>query len=243
LGCKISMIVSFLIGMPFELVWGAYAFEIEKKEFAKEIFAKILTYVIILSVFIALSISVLSKEIITIMASPSFIGAYVIIPLITTSIVLQISTNVVRIGILIKRKTFYLPVISSIIALLNVILNFALTPRYGMIGAAAANVLSFSVFPLMSYLISHRLYPIRFEFSRIFKIVSIALGIYLISLLASGHGLWQSIFLKVILVAMFPITLLLFGFFEQTEKEHISKAAIIIRESFMKIIPFSKLVI
>jgi O-antigen/teichoic acid export membrane protein len=237
LGSKIGMVVSFLVGTPFELVWGAYAFEIEKKETANKIFARTLTYITLLSVFVALSIALLSKEIVSIMASPPFIDSHIIIPFIAASMVAQISTNVFRIGILIRRKTHYLPIISGIVALVNIALNLTLTPKYGMVGAGLSNLISFSLFPLISYWISDKLYSIEFEFMRLFKIIAIALCIFFISMSINVYSIWQSILLKVVLLTLLPITLLLSGFFDQTEKKYILKSAITIRDSLLKMIP------
>jgi peptidoglycan biosynthesis protein MviN/MurJ (putative lipid II flippase) len=54
-------------------------------------------------------------------------------------------------------------------------LNFALVPRFGMMGAAWANAVAYAMQALLAYRFSQRFYPIAYETRRILLVVTAAL--------------------------------------------------------------------
>ncbi|MFQ5788171.1 MAG: lipopolysaccharide biosynthesis protein, partial [Thermodesulfobacteriota bacterium] len=220
LGYKMGMIIFFLFGIPFQQVWGAYAFEIEKKKNANEVFGRIMTYYMLLGVFSALSLSVLSRELITIIADKAFIDSHVI-PFIAFSAVFYNAELVTKIGILINKKTHYLPVITGITAIINIFLNIILIPKYGMTGAATATLISFIFFPIASFVVSQRMYPIKYEVDRILKCVIFAIVLVLVSKLVNFDSLGETIVVKIFIIGCFPLVLWLMNYFHDTEKEEI----------------------
>lgn len=224
LGYKIGMIVFFLIGFPFQQAWGAYAFQIVHKENASRLYSRIFTYYVAVLLFVALSVAVLSREMVAVMANPAFFDAYMVIPIVALAIVFFCADNVTRIGILIKEKTAYLPAINFAIAAINVLFNFLLIPRYGMMGAAFSTLISFVFLPLGSFLVSQRMYPIRYESVRLIKAVSMALMLYGVSMVLPKAGILQSILMKSLVILCFPALLYVMPFLDAEEKGHISKA-------------------
>jgi O-antigen/teichoic acid export membrane protein len=75
------------------------------------------------------------------------------------------------IGLNITAKTAYYPVTTAIGAALNIGLNFALIPRFGIIGAAWANGAAYAVQAAVAFRFSQRFYPVRYEYGRISRVV------------------------------------------------------------------------
>ncbi|MCD6165492.1 polysaccharide biosynthesis C-terminal domain-containing protein, partial [bacterium] len=217
LGYKMGMIIVFLIATPFEFIWNAYIFEVQNRPDARQIYARFATYFLLLLCITGLTISIFARELIVIIASPSYLNAYKVIPLIVLSMIFMCSNCVVRVGLLIKEKSKYLPLANGLAATINLVLNFILIPRHGMMGAALATAISFFVRTVATLYIAQKLYHIDFEFIRMFKIGLTAIIIFEISSLISTDSLWFSILAKAGILCLFPIILHIFRFLTTEE--------------------------
>jgi hypothetical protein len=71
------------------------------------------------------------------------------------------------VGIGVSKRARYYPMITAVVAVVNVAANFLLIPRFGMMGAAWATLASYAVMAAMGAVISQRLFPIPFERGRL----------------------------------------------------------------------------
>jgi O-antigen/teichoic acid export membrane protein len=74
------------------------------------------------------------------------------------------------IGLNITRRTQYYPVSTAIAAAANIGLNFALIPRYGIMGAAYANGIAYAMQAALAYFFSQRFYPVTYEWGRLVRV-------------------------------------------------------------------------
>ncbi len=217
IGYKFGMAIQLLIVGPFTLAWAPFYWSTFKEKNAQKIYANVLTYFFAVSIFVALSISVLSREILIIMTTPSFYDAYKVIPLIALSYVLYGCYHILSVGFNLKKKTKYVPFIVGTGALTNIGLNLLLIPNYGMMGAGVATVISYLLLPFGSYLVSQKYYPINYEWGRIIKIFIAALIVYIGSLFIINDSAILASILKLFSILGFPILLYLFRFFKDEE--------------------------
>lgn len=217
IGYKFGMVIQILIVGPFTLAWTPFYWSTSKDKNAKEIYTNVLTYFFAMSIFVALSISVLSKEILIVMTTPSYYGAYKVVPLIALSYIFYGSYFVLGIGYNLKKKTKYVPLIVGTGALTNIGLNCLLIPDYGMMGAGIATVISYLLLPIGSYMVSQKYYPIKYEWGRIIKIFIAAVLVYIGSIFITNDSAILAGILKLSSLFGFPILLYLFGFFKDEE--------------------------
>lgn len=218
LGYKFGLIIKGLIVGPFTLAWSPFFWSVAKEENAKEVYSSVLTYFVLVGMFVALALSVLSKDVLAIMATPLFYGAYKVIPLIALSYVLYGCYYILNIGYHISKKTKYSPLIIGIASTVNLCLNYLLIPTYGMMGAATATVISYLVLPIGAFLVSRRYYPIKYEWGRVSKIFLVALLIYAGSLYITNDSAIISGLLKAMMILLaYPTLLYVFGFFKPVE--------------------------
>ncbi len=219
LGYQFGRLMAILVSGPFSLTWPTIMFSIAKRDDAPQIYSRLMTYFVLLAGFICLGISLLAKEIIRIMAlNPSYWSAYRVVGLIAISYLLYGTVSILSVGVNLKRKTIYYPLIMIIAAISNLILNFILIPEYGMIGAAVATVLSYFIMALMMFLISGRFYYVSYELIRITKIIAVGLAIYIIGLYPLSSSLALSVIYKILLLMLYPLLLYITGFFTAEEK-------------------------
>jgi len=225
LGYKFGTIINGLVMDPFFSIWRPKMFELAKKEEAKDIYSVMLTYFLFLEIFVALGISVLIKDVITAISDPAYHAAYKVVPLILLSYILWGGYFHVQVGILLSKKTKNIAYIVAVSALSNLIMNYILIPRMGMWGAALATLVSFAIMFILNYLISMRIYYVKYELVRIVKLFGLALVIYLVSLTMKANSLFILLFMKTILVLCFPFVLFFLQFYTPREISKIKEIA------------------
>jgi O-antigen/teichoic acid export membrane protein len=217
LGYKFGFIVQGLIVGPFSLAWPPFLLSIAKEKEAKEVYSSVLTYFLLVGMAVALVLSVLSQEILIVITTPPFYGAYKVIPLIGLSYILYGCYFVFHAGIWLEKKTKYLALIVGVGAAVNLGLNYLLIPSYGMMGAAVATVISYLLLPIGSYFVSKRYYPIKYEWGRVAKIFLAAGLVYTGSLFIRNDSAIIAGLLKLLSLLGFPLLLFAFRFFKPEE--------------------------
>jgi O-antigen/teichoic acid export membrane protein len=118
------------------------------------------------------------------------------------------------IGIYLKKKTKYLPPITIAGMVGNVAANYVLIPPLGIMGAAWARFIAYFIMAIALYLVGQRLYPVQYEWKRLYKLVLVVGFLFFLSrinVVSSHFGLEMGV------LAAFPIILYLIGFFEKNE--------------------------
>jgi len=205
LGCKFGIIITILLSQPFFLAWGPRMYIIEKEKNAPQIYSRILTYFFTVGMFMWLALCLFGKEAVILMATPRFYSAYKVIPLICMASLLGGLQHIFRVGLNLKRKTYFLPLASGTAAVANLILNYLLIPSMGMIGAAIATLTSYIVLSILNICFSNHYYFIPYETRRLAKIFTLASLLYLISILLPPGNLFFLLLIKILLLIAFPI--------------------------------------
>lgn len=184
---KLGIFMMLIVSM-FEYAWRPFFLNNAKDPGAKPLFAKVLTIFVGAA---SLMFIVLTFFIDNIVETPlpfkgHIIGekywqGLVIVPTVLFSyIFLGIYTNLMA-GIYIEKKTRYLPLISGLGAVLNVIVCFALIPVMGIMGGAIATLVSYIAMAVYIYYVSQRFYPVQYELGKISAILGVnvlALGVF-----------------------------------------------------------------
>lgn len=84
-----GMMLAAIVNGPFVAIWGAEMFRLAERPDGKQVFAKIITFYLVVSLTVSLAISILAKDVLRLIANPSFWDAYKIVPLISLSYVLN----------------------------------------------------------------------------------------------------------------------------------------------------------
>jgi len=220
LGYSIGMVINLIV-QAVQLAWPAQLFEIAKLPDAKQRFSITLTYYCLVLGFISLAVSVLAREILVIMTTPEYYGAYIIMPLITLSYVFYGIRFMTTIGMYIRNKVKYSSIIIIGAAVVNLVFSFLLIPRYGMLGAGWATFISYLLLAVVNMRVDSRFIHIPYEYWRLTKIMVIWLGIYGLSLLINTPSIWINLVLKSLLLLGYPIFLIGIRFYSQQEIQFI----------------------
>lgn len=217
LAFRFGMVVQSGLIEPFNTSYGAFRFSIMNNSNAKKIYSRILTYFVYVVVFFSLAIMLFAHDVLKVMSSASFWEAHKIVPLIMMSIILTGVTYIFQTGILLMKKTKYIFNVTIAAAILILLLNWVLIPKFNMYGAAIAVAAANLFICFSTYIISQRLYPVNYDFVRVAKIVLAALFIYICSSLITNETSLSDIIIRTILIMSYPFLLALFRFYESEE--------------------------
>ncbi|MCD4730167.1 MAG: polysaccharide biosynthesis C-terminal domain-containing protein, partial [Bacteroidales bacterium] len=152
---------------------------------------------------VGLLLSIFSYEIIHLMATDKFFVAAQYIPLVVSSMIIFGLKYHFEIGILIHKKTKYIPYISGVSAFLNIILNYFLIQKYSLWGALIASNISIFVTTALNYIFSQKLYYINFEMMKVYKMFLLICIFYFISIFLNFSNFMLSISAKIGLVTLY----------------------------------------
>lgn len=216
-GYKIGLLVNFLLVAPFGIAWGPFMFSAAKGSDARQTYARLLTYIFFALTGCAVVLSLFAPELLRIVTTPAYYGASRVVLLVALSYALYGCHLVLTTGLNLTKRTYYFPLLFGAAALANIGLNFALIPRYGMMGAAWATIVAYGLMAAGTYLLSQHYYPIPFEWRRIGKSAIVFAAIYFIGSRFHAAPMAVSIVLKGLVVLSIPLLLTLLGFWMPRE--------------------------
>jgi O-antigen/teichoic acid export membrane protein len=219
LSLRFGNIIHQLLTVPFNLVYIPRRFEIMNRDHAGEVYSRIFTYYIFLVVFVGLAISMLIPEILTLMVTPRFMKAKEIIPFVVLSMIIFGSHFHFDFGILYSKKTEHLAYINLSCAVMQVALNILLIPKFGVQGAVWSSIIVFGPEAIALYFVSKRSFDIPYQFSRVLAYCGLAAGFYGISTFIHAGSQWIDCLLKLLLLAAFPVSAVIFRIITKEEKQ------------------------
>jgi O-antigen/teichoic acid export membrane protein len=205
-----------LVLTAFRLAWPAFAYSIEDDREAKQTYAFVLTYVVLLTTWVATGLALLSPWIVEWIAAPTFESSSRVVGPLAFSAVAFGAYIVVAIGVGRARRTQFNWVVTGAGAAVNIALNLLLIPPYGMMGAAVATVAAYStMFGGMAWW-SQRIYPVPYQWRRVATATGAGIALVALGKLA-GVGLAVAL----VLALVYPLALLPLGFYLPAERKAI----------------------
>lgn len=213
---KFGNAIHVLISVPFMQSFLPKRFEIMKQADARETYAQIFNYYMLLVGSVGFIISVLSPEIIHIMATEKFYKAADYIPLIVISWIVLGMRHHFETGILIEKKTKYFAYINGSTGVLTIALNYLLIGKYNMWGALVALNISQLTTTGLFYFISQKLYPIQFHLKFIMKLIVISISFFIVANLVKHDNMLISLTIKGMIIVLYFFSLRLGGLIDDS---------------------------
>lgn len=229
IGYRIGALTTALVMSPFMRVWSALYVKYSQRENKDYLFANFMTYVIFVYILASLGIVLFRHELLVVLGNAAYWAAADIVPFIVFAYLFWAASLILDSGFYITKKTVYKPILFGIAAAVAVSLCFLLIPHYGYFGAVYATVISFAVYFLLSLAILKKIYPINYQWFRLFKIVMVAAAVVavnefviggqsVLSMIALDWGEWYGITaVKFALLISFPVLLYFVRFFNPEE--------------------------
>ena len=211
IGVRISMAL-VLVLTAFRTAWAAFGHSIRDDDEARRTYAAVLTYLMYLACWLALGLALVSPWLVRLLTQPDFYaGSRVVAPLAFAAAAFG-GYLVVWIGVARARRTQFNWVVAGIAAAVNVALNVALIPPFGMMGAAVATLGAYvALFAGMAWT-AQRAFPVPYEWRRVTLLAGAAVGLTVV-----GKLLDVSLLGALLLSAAYPLVLLPLGFYLPAE--------------------------
>ncbi len=200
--------IQWFVFSSFQLAFTPIAYSIYKKPGANFVFRKVFIYYIVLSSILGIGISVFGLDLLRVLTPQAYHPAYKVIGLLNLSVILHGVFYILGIGISIAKKTKYFAYSYVSGAAINILLNLLLIPRYDVIGAASATLVSFGMTALLGSYWSNKIYPLHFPLTKLVVVCSLFLTFCLLGLLIDSE-LGGYILAKVIIVFIFMVLMFL----------------------------------
>jgi O-antigen/teichoic acid export membrane protein len=213
---KLGIFMMLFVNM-FQFAWQPFFLQNADEKNAKELFSKVLTYFTLAGSIVLVFLSLFINDIVTVkifgrsLIAASYWSGLSIVPVILLGYLFNGIYVVFTAGIYIKEKSIYVPFITGLGALINVVVNFALIPSMGMMGAAFATLASYVVMAAGFFIITQKFYKIDYEYgklAKLFFIIIIIAGTFY-ALIYNGSLLFSY---KIILLILFLLSIAFFVF-------------------------------
>jgi O-antigen/teichoic acid export membrane protein len=214
-GVRIASAMVLLL-TAFRLAWPAFAFSIEDDREARRTYAYVLTYLVLVTTWVATGLTLLSPWFVEWLAAPAFEDASRVVGPLAFAAVAFGGYIVVAIGVGRARRTQFNWVVTGAAAAINVALNLLLIPRYGMMGAAVATVAAYTtMFVGMSWW-AQRIYRVPYQWRRVGTATAAGVALAVVGKLVGGGAP-----VALLLALAYPLVLIPLGFYLPAERRAI----------------------
>lgn len=212
---KIASVITFAM-FAFRTAWPAFAYSIEDDRDAKRTYSFVLTYLLVFASWIALALGALAPWLVAAMTAPEYQRAEKAVALLAFAGAIYAGYTVMAIGSGRARKTQLNWVVTGIGAAVNVAVNFLLVQRYGMVGAAIATAVAYTVLFVGMTLYAQRVYPVAYQWRRVVTAVGVG-----VALTVAARVPDLPLAPSVLLVLAYPLALALLGFYLPAERRRL----------------------
>ena len=214
-GVRIASAMVLLL-TAFRLAWPAFAYSIDDEREARRTYAFVLTYLVLLTTWVATGVALLSPWVVDWIAAPAFEESSRVVGPLAFSTVAFAGYVVVAIGVGRARRTQFNWVVTGAAAAVNVALNLLLIPRYGMMGAAIATIAAYTTMFVGMTWWAQRIYPVPYQWRRVLTAAGVG-----VALVAAGKLVGGGLSVALVLSLAYPLVLLPLGFYLPAERRAI----------------------
>ena len=193
LAYQFGFLLAALGEVPFSMVWEPARFEIAKRPDRDELYARGFIYFNVLVMTMAVLVTLFVDDFLQIVAAPAFLPAGKLVPIILIAYVLQSWTMVHNVGIQVRERTEAYTLATWAGAIVAIAGYAVLIPRFFGLGAALATVASFAVREWAVYALSQRLWPVRYRWGPVIRLLAVAIAVCVIGLLLPSFNVWMAL--------------------------------------------------
>jgi len=169
MGVKIANMVEIGVLTPFLFAWQPFFYSIAGQENAKEIFSKVTLYFFMILSTVFLTVTIIAPYVLNIIGGNEYSASQTMVTVLVLSSMLNGVQYSISVGIHLGNKLTQETGCMLMAALLNIIFNLLLIPRYGGEGAAYATLLAYLFYLIITFLLANKYYPIKYPYFYLLK--------------------------------------------------------------------------
>ncbi len=202
-GYSLGMVMILFVA-AFSSAWTPYFNSfVNNQQEAKNLFGKVLEYYIMGMGVLCLCMFLFAMPVVVVMTTEPFYGAYSVVGLIALSQLLYGCYIIFLPGLYFAKKSGKVNLIIIVASCINIILNLILIPKWNMLGATFATVVSFLAMAVATHFTAKKYFVIHFDRLKIAK-YSFWWGLSVIlSYLIQGQTITRQILLAFFIISSF----------------------------------------
>jgi len=203
-GVKVASVLAMVI-LGFRFAWDPYALRMAKSEEALDVFARIFIYYIGFTSIVWLAVSIFSGEILSIVVAEEFYPASQLVPYLAGSLLVVGITDIFSISATLTKKT-YLYAIACLGGFgANVVLNYLLIAKLGIIGAAVGTVGASFIMCAMMNVFGQRALNIEYDYVKAISILLLSIGFWLACVWLDKLSLVDGLIIKPLVLVVYIV--------------------------------------
>ena len=183
---RLAAVIGALIFTPIFNYWSAERFRIKDRDDFDSIHQYVFQAVYVLLIVSGLGLAIFGEVLVFLLADSAYHSAHKAIPYLVTANIFYCLANFYQYSFFITEQTRYISTTMNIAAVLITVLNLALIPIYGFVGAALSLMLSYICIFYLSQKFAKKLYDMKLP---LYKLA--------LSVLLAGIGLGVSTSLNI----------------------------------------------
>ena len=188
-----------------------------------------LKFFLLISIPLAFGFIAIGRDLLIFLASSKYVEANIFLPYVIIGQFFHASTLILNCGLLIRKKSHVIALITLATMILNIGLNVIMIPNFGILGAAQATLISYFVYAILITYYSFKDFSFKIDFRSIMLYVVISIGMYFVIGLADYRSNLLNLFIKILIGVVFY-----FGLIIILDKEVKNGVYGILRGRFMK---------
>jgi O-antigen/teichoic acid export membrane protein len=187
LGYTIGMAINVIVVQPFTLAWSAAKWDVARDPAAPGHFARLTRSFAVVGAFAALGLSAFGIDAIRLLLPAGTEAARVIVPFSSFGYVLYGVYSIAATGLMLTNRPRHLLLTMSLAAGANVVMNLALIPSIGIIGAGISTLAGYGLLAASTGVLAHRYLPLPWRWADV--IVPLGTGLALAAAAILGPDL------------------------------------------------------
>ena len=190
----------------------------EKEKDNRRYYTKMLTYYAFITSWLILGFLFFYKiPLWPLVKNREYWDGLAVVPVLCYSFIVQGMIFFTVAGVYLTNNNRFVVLPNFAIAAVNILLNLLLLPKFGIMVAAVATLVSHAMLVGTNSYFSRRFYGIRFEWTKVLSALGISAVLLVAGNLFDPFGNAIKLLVRLALLAMFPLILYFLGFFEAIE--------------------------
>lgn len=218
LAYQFGFLLALVGSTPVDLVWEPIRFSLAERTDRDFVLSRAFVYLNLLLITVALGITLFVDGVLRIMTQPAFYPAAGLVPVILVAYVFQSWSGMHDLGIHLRERTEYLTLANWVGAVVALAGYALLIPRWYGLGAAISTAIAFGIRYLVTRHYSLRLFPVRYDWRPVGKIVAFAVAAAVIGLVSPHRTLTGMFVFRAALLALYGVAVWHSGVLSERER-------------------------
>ena len=219
LGYKLALGVGMFSLSPLYMVWSVRMYAVAGEPDAPAVFGTVFTRILAAYLLVALALGLFQDEVVQLLGGAPYARASAVVTPVLLAYFFQSAASLMDAGLYVRHHTGLKLGITLATTAVMLLLYGVLIPRYGSMGAAVASLVGFAFLAVCTWVVTQRVFPVRYEWSRLGAILALAVVLWSVSLpLPQTQWAWPA---KAGLWLLGPVVVWCTGLISHREKEHV----------------------